>query len=78
MAYYAQLVDNTVTEVIEINDDIPNGAQFAHDLLGGEWVETLIDDPEKIYAGIGYTYDATTQNFIPPPQPPAPPRPEQE
>ena len=32
MAYYAQLVDNIVTEVIEINNDITNGEQFAHDL----------------------------------------------
>ena len=63
MAYYAQLVDNIVTEVIEINDDITNGEQFAHDLLGGVWVETFINTT-KNYAGIGYTYDAVNQNFI--------------
>jgi hypothetical protein len=32
MAYYAQIVNDTVTEVIVVNDDIADGAQFAHDL----------------------------------------------
>jgi len=32
MAYYAQLVDNIVTEVIAVNDEVADGAQFAHDL----------------------------------------------
>jgi len=73
MAYYAQLVNDTVTEVIEVNDDITNGAQFAHDLLGGEWVQTYMDNPNKTYAGIGYTYIPSTQDFIAPP-----PEPEQE
>jgi secreted protein with Ig-like and vWFA domain len=66
MAYYAQIVDDLVTDVIVVSDDIADGAQFAHDLLGGEWVETFIDDPNKNYAGIGYTYDAVNQNFIAP------------
>jgi hypothetical protein len=66
MAYYAQIVDNIVTEVIVVSDDIVNGAQFAHDLIGGEWVETYIDTAGKNYAGIGYTYDAINQNFIAP------------
>jgi len=66
MAYYAQIVDNIVTEVIVVSDDITDGAQFCTDLLGGEWVQTYMDDPDKTYAGIGYTYDPTTQNFIAP------------
>ena len=66
MAYFAQLVDDRVTEIIVVNDDITDGAQFAHDLLGGLWVETFIDDPDKNYAGIGYTYNPITQNFISP------------
>ena len=66
MAYYAQLVNNIVTEVIAVNDDITDGAQFAHDLLGGQWVQTYIDTAGKNYAGIGYTYDAVNQNFIAP------------
>jgi len=66
MAYFAQLVDDTVTEVIVVNDDIVDGAQFAHDLLGGLWVETFINDPDKNYAGVGYIYDPITENFISP------------
>ena len=32
----------------------------------GTWVETFYDHPTKTYAGIGYTYDYATQNFIKP------------
>lgn len=32
----------------------------------GTWVETFINLPNKTYAGIGYVYDPTTQNFTPP------------
>ena len=66
MAYYAQIVNNLVIEVIEINDDILDGAQFCHDLIGGDWVQTFMDDPNRNYAGIGYTYDSATNNFIAP------------
>ena len=66
MAYYAQISGNIVTEVIVVNDDVPDGAQFCYDTFGGEWVQTYIDDPAKTYAGIGYTYDPVTQNFIAP------------
>ena len=66
MAFYAQIVEDLVTDVIAVNDDIADGAQFAHDLLGGVWVQTYIDNANKNYAGIGYTYDAINQNFIAP------------
>ena len=66
MAYFAQIVDDIVTEVIVVNDDVADGAQFAHDLLGGEWVETFTETAGKNYAGIGYTYDDVNQNFIAP------------
>jgi hypothetical protein len=66
MAYYARIVNDTVTDVIVVSDDIADGAQFAHDLLGGEWVETFINTAGKTYAGIGYTYDPATQDFIAP------------
>ena len=36
----------------------------------GVWVETFIDDPDKTYAGVGYTYDYETKDFTPPPPPP--------
>lgn len=66
MSYFAQIVDDIVTEVIVVNDEVTNGAQFAHNLLGGVWVETYIDTPGKNYAGIGFTYDAINKNFIAP------------
>jgi hypothetical protein len=66
MAYFAQIVADLVTDVIVVNDDITDGAQFAHDLLGGEWVQTFEDTEGKNYAGIGYTYDAVNQNYIAP------------
>jgi len=75
MAYYAQLVDNIVTEVIAVNDEVADGAQFAHDLLGGIWVQTFIDNPDKTYAGIGYTYDYATQDFTAAIQPDPEPEP---
>jgi hypothetical protein len=33
----------------------------------GVWVETFFNTAGKTYAGIGYTYDYDTQDFIPPP-----------
>ena len=66
MTYYAQIVDNIVTEVVVVSDDIIDGAQFCTDLLGGQWVQTFMDNPNKNYAGIGYTYDAGRDAFIPP------------
>ena len=66
MAFYAQIVDDLVTQVLEVNDDINDGAQFAQDLFGGEWVETYINTAGKNYANIGDTYDTVNNNFIAP------------
>jgi len=67
MAYYARIVDDIVTEVIVVDDDITDGAQFCHDLIGGEWVQTSYNaNFRKQYAGIGYTYDADLDIFIAP------------
>ena len=35
----------------------------------GVWVETFYDDPNKQYAGVGYTYHYDTQDFTAPPLP---------
>jgi hypothetical protein len=32
----------------------------------GTYVETFVDAPNKTYAGIGYTYNAKTKDFVPP------------
>lgn len=65
MAYYAQIVDDIVTNVIVVNNDVPYKKKFCTDLFGGVWVETFIDT-NKNFAGIGYTYDAINKNFIAP------------
>ena len=33
------------------------------------WVQTYSTDPNKTYAGIGYTYDAALDEFVAPPLP---------
>ena len=65
--YFAQLNDdNIVTDVHVVT------AEFMAenpDRYLGVWVETFYDDPNKTYAGVGYTYDYDTQDFTAPPLP---------
>jgi hypothetical protein len=39
------------------------------ELYPGVWVETFLDDPNKTYAGIGWMYDFSTEDFTAPPSP---------
>jgi hypothetical protein len=40
MAHFAEIFDGVVQRVIVVHDnDEANGAQFCHDLLGGEWLQ---------------------------------------
>lgn len=77
MAHFAQLDDaNVVTQVIVVhnNELLENGveseakgAAFCQSLFGGEWKQTSYNaNIRKNYAGIGYTYDAVRDAFIPP------------
>lgn len=78
MAHFAQLnEDNIVTQVIVVsNQDTSDadgneveaiGAEFCNRLLGGTWKQTSYNaNIRKNYAGIGFTYDATRDAFIPP------------
>jgi len=69
MAHFARVVDGTVTEVIVAEKE------FA-DTLPGQWIKTSYNTyggkhPEgrplrKNYAGVGYSYDAVRDAFIPP------------
>jgi len=69
--YYAQINEaNIVTNVHVVT------AQFMEDnpeRYPGIWVETFFDVPGKTYAGLGFTYDPLTQDFIAPIMPPLPP-----
>ena len=78
MAHFAQLDENNVvTQVIVVgNKDTSDangvekehiGAAFCEKLLGGTWKQTSYNgNMRKNYAGIGYTYDADRDAFIPP------------
>ena len=57
--YFAQLDENNIVTQVIVADK-----SFV-DSIGGTWVETFMDS-EKKYAGIGDTYDATRDAFIPP------------
>jgi hypothetical protein len=80
MAYFAQIENGIVIQVLSVsNDDEHRGQEFlADDLgLGGTWIQTSYNTYggvhlfggtplRKNYAGIGYTYDADRDAFVPP------------
>jgi hypothetical protein len=78
MAHFAQLDENNVvTQVIVVgNKDCSDangvekesiGIAFCERLFGGNWKQTSYNGTiRKNYAGIGYTYDAARDAFIPP------------
>jgi hypothetical protein len=69
--YFAQIDENNVVlqvHVVTAEYMAENPEQYL-----GVWVETFIDNPNKTYAGIGYTYHYETQDFTPPPPPYIPP-----
>ena len=78
MAHFAQLDENNVvTQVIVVgNKDTSDasgvekehiGAAFCERLFGGTWKQTSYNgNIRKNYAGIGYTYNADLDAFVPP------------
>ena len=79
MAHWAEIdSDNIVTRVLVVADDKEDGQKFlAEDLgLGGTWKKTSYNTQggvhanggtpyRKNFAGIGYTFDAAKDAFIP-------------
>jgi hypothetical protein len=76
MSHFAQVIDGIVTQVIVIEQDVLDTGHFGDPAT---WVQTsyntyggqhrLGGTPlRKNYAGIGYTYDAGRDAFIPPKQ----------
>lgn len=69
--YWAELdTNNIVKQVITGVDEttiegIPTGDWYSN-FVGAPCVQTFIDDPNKTYAGVGYTYDYATENFYAP------------
>lgn len=81
MAHFAQIdADNKVVDVLVVpNEQEHRGEEFLRDdlQLGGRWIQTSYNTYggvntnggtplRKNYAGIGYTYDADRDAFIPP------------
>jgi hypothetical protein len=62
--------DNKVIRVTVGDNNDPagdEGYQWLIDNLGGTWIKTSYNgNIRKNYAGIGYTYDAVRDAFIPP------------
>ena len=64
MSYYAKIENNIVTKVIVAEADFFD--TFVDD-TPGQWLETKMEGSiRKNYAGIGFSYDATRNAFIPP------------
>jgi hypothetical protein len=62
--YFAEIDSNNVVVAVhvvsrEFLDENP-------ERYAGTYVETFVDAPNKTYAGIGYTYDPKTKNFVAP------------
>lgn len=69
MSHWAEVdLDNIVIRVLVGSNDEPDeGYQWFVDNLGGTWIKTSYNATiRKNYAGIGFTYDATRDAFIPP------------
>ena len=80
MAHAAKIVDDVVTQVIAVSDEVlTNGGEFSsrnevllneylQDIgLGGTWKLTSYNNNFRgVYAGIGYTYDRMLDIFISP------------
>jgi hypothetical protein len=62
--FFAQLDDNNVvTHIAVVQREFLEANPQRYE---GRWVETFFDTAGKIYAGIGYTYDEATQDFVAP------------
>jgi hypothetical protein len=69
LAHFAELNENNVvTRVLVTDNDAPNeGYDWLVENLGGTWIKTSYNgNIRKNYAGIGFTYDAERDAFIPP------------
>jgi hypothetical protein len=71
MSHWAELDENNkVIRVLVGDNNDPNGDeghQWLLDNLGGTWVKTSYNgNIRHNFAGIGFTYDATADAFIPP------------
>jgi hypothetical protein len=69
MSHFAQIDDNNIVIQVLVGDNnLPNeGHDWFVENLGGTWIQTSYNrNFRKNFAGIGYTYDAERDAFIPP------------
>lgn len=68
MSHWAEIDENnTVLRVLVGNNSEPDEGEAFMNSLGGTWVKTSYNgNIRKNFAGIGYTYDAGRDAFIPP------------
>jgi hypothetical protein len=69
MSHWAEIDNNNIVLRVTVGDNnLPDeGYQWLIDNLGGAWIKTSYNgNIRKNYAGIGFTYDATRDAFIPP------------
>ena len=65
--YFAQIDDNNVvTHIAVVQQEF---LEANPERYTGTWVETFFDTASKTYAGIGFTYDEATQDFVAPSSP---------
>ena len=62
--YFAQIDDNNV--VIHVAVVQREFLEANPQRYTGRWVETFFDIAGKTYAGIGFTYDEATEDFVAP------------
>jgi hypothetical protein len=78
MAHFCRIDENGIVQQVIVVDNKDTadangvekeyiGAAFCERLLGGTWKQTSYNGNfRKNYAGLGYTYDAVRDAFIPP------------
>jgi hypothetical protein len=69
MSHWAELDENNIVLRVTVgdNNEPDEGYQWLLDNLGGTWVQTSYNKRiRKNFAGIGFTYDAVRDAFIPP------------
>jgi hypothetical protein len=78
MAHFAELDANNVVQrvIVVANKDTADangnevesiGVAFCQKLFGGTWLQTSYNgNKRKNYAGVGYTYNADIDAFVPP------------
>lgn len=65
--FFAQLDENNI--VTAVHCVTQEFLEANPERYTGVWVETFFETEGKLYAGVGYTYDYATENFIKPPEP---------